>query len=75
MSAAYPTPGGVDPKELDDRVEEMNDRGLARKEPRPASLQPGPLAEVPGYPPLCAHGMNSLTDRGYELALGRLCRG
>lgn len=75
MSAAYPTPGGVDPKELDDRVEEMNDRGLAKKEPRPAPPHAGPPAEVPGYPPLCAHGMNSLTDRGYELALRRLRRG
>ena len=35
----------------------------------------GPLAEAPGYPPLCAHGMNSLTDRGYDQALARLHRG
>src|SRR5947209_4657644 len=28
MSATYPTPGGVDPDELDDQVEEMCDRGL-----------------------------------------------
>ena len=32
-------------------------------------------SETAGYPPLCAHGMNSLTDRGYDLALGRLRRG
>jgi hypothetical protein len=29
-------------------------------------------SETAGYRPLCAHGMNSLTDRGYDLALGRL---
>ena len=66
MNAAYPTPGGVDPKELDDQVEEMYDRGLASEKPRPAPPGAGPLAEAPGYPPLCAHGMNSLTDRGYD---------
>jgi hypothetical protein len=32
-------------------------------------------SETAGYRPLCAHGMNSLTDRGYDLALGRLRRG
>ena len=31
-------------------------------------------ARLTDYPPLCAHGMNSLTDSGYELALGRLGR-
>jgi hypothetical protein len=75
MNATYPTPGGVDPKALDDQVEEMCDRGLAPEELRPAPPHAGALAEAPGYPPLCAHGMNSLTDRGYELALGRLRRG
>ena len=42
---------------------------------RPAPPHAGALAEAPGYPPLCAHGMNSLTDRGYDLALRRLRRG
>ena len=75
MNASYPTPEGVDPRELDELVEGMYDRGLATEEPRPAPPHAGPLAEAPGYPPLCAHGMNSLTDRGYDLALGRLRRG
>ena len=72
MNAKYPTPGDVDPKELDDQVEEMYGRGLAPKKPRPAPPHGGALAETPAYPPLCAHGMNSLTDRGYDLALERL---
>ena len=45
---------------------------VARGEPRPATPHAGLLAEVSGYPRLCAHGMNSLTDRGYDLALRRL---
>ena len=32
-------------------------------------------SETAGYRPLCAHGMNSLTDTGYDLALRRLRRG
>jgi len=75
MSATYPTPGGVGRRELDDQVDDMYDRGLAPEEPRPAHPHAGALAEPPGYPPLCAHGMNSLTDRGYDLALARLRRG
>jgi hypothetical protein len=57
------------------QVEEMYDRGVAPEEPRPASPQGGALAHAAGYPPLCVHGMNSRTDRGYDLALGRLRRG
>jgi hypothetical protein len=72
MNASYPTPEGADPRELDELVEGMYDRGLATEEPRPAALDAGPLAKAPGYPPLCAHGMNSLTDRGYDHALARL---
>ena len=75
MNASYPTHEGVDPRELDELVEGMYDRGLATEEPRPAPPHAGPLAEAPGYPPLCAHGMNSLTDRGYDHALARLRRG
>ena len=67
--------GGVDATELDDQVQEMYDRGLTTEEPRAATPHAGPLAEASGYPPLCAHGMNSLTDRGYDLALARLHRG
>jgi hypothetical protein len=74
MNASYPTPEGVG-RELDDVVDGMYDRGLATEEPRPAPPHGGALAEAPGYPPLCAHGMNSLTDRGYDVALGRLRRG
>jgi hypothetical protein len=70
MSDAHPTPGGVDPRELDDQVEEMYDRGLVPEEPRAAA----PYASPPGYPPLCAHAMNSLTDRRYDLALAHASR-
>lgn len=75
MSATYPTHGREGPKERDDEVEEMYDHGLAHEKPRPAAPHAGALTEAAGYPPLCAHGMNSLTDRGYDLALGRLRRG
>ena len=75
MSGAYPTPVCIGPKDLDDQIEEIYDRGVAPEEPRPASPHGGALAEAAGYPPLCAHGMNSLTDRGYDFALGRLRRG
>jgi arsenite methyltransferase len=44
-------------------------------EPRAAASRAGALAAAPGYPPLCAHGMNSLTDLRYDLALARLRRG
>lgn len=74
MSATYPTLGRVGPKGVDDQCEEMYDRGLAAEEPQPAPPHAGALAEA-GYPPRCAHGMNSLTDSGYDLALGRLRRG
>jgi hypothetical protein len=73
--ATYPTHGGVDPEELDGQVEETYDRDVVTAEPRPAPRDAGPLAEAPGYPPLCAHGMNSFVDRGYDLALARLRRG
>jgi hypothetical protein len=75
MSATYPTPECVGPKERDDEVEEMCDRGLAPEKRRFAPFHTGAPAEAAGYRPLCAHGMNSLTDRGYDLALGRLRRG
>ena len=47
---------------------------VATEEPRPAP-HARPLAEAPRYPPLCVHGMNSLSDSGYDLALARLRRG
>lgn len=73
MNASYPTPEGVDPRELDELVDGMYDRGLPPETPRPAPPHSGAL-EAPGYPPLCAHGMSSLTERGYDVALGRLRR-
>jgi hypothetical protein len=66
--------GGVDPEALDDQVAEMY-RDVANEEPRPAAPRSRPLGAALGYPPLCAHGMNSFTDRGYDLALARLRHG
>ena len=74
MNASYPTGEGVAPKGLGEQVEGTYDRGVAAGDPRPAPPHADPLAETPGYPPLCAHGMNSLTDRGYDHALARLHR-
>jgi hypothetical protein len=74
MNASYATREGVDPKELDEHIEGTRERGFATEDPRPAP-HAEPLAETPGYRPLCAHGMNSLTDRGYDHALARLHRG
>ena len=75
MNASYPTRDGVDPKELDEHAERTYDRGFATEDPRPAAPHADPVAVTPGYPPLCPHGMNSLTDRGYGHALARLHRG
>ena len=66
--------GGVDPEALDDRVAEKY-RGVATEESRPAPPHARPLCEPLGYPPICAHGMNSFADRRYDLALARLRRG
>ena len=63
----------MDPEALDDQVAKMH-RDVASEEPRPP-LPARPLGEALGYPPICAHGMNSFTDRGYDLALARLRRG
>ena len=65
---------GVDPEALDDQAAEMY-RGVATEEPRPAPPRARSLGEALGYPPLCAHGMNSFADRGYDLALARLRHG
>ena len=75
MKASCPTPERVDSKELDEQVEGTYDHRFASENPRPAPPHADPLAETPGYPPLCAYGMNSLTDRGYDHALARLRRG
>jgi hypothetical protein len=74
MNPSYPTRAGVDPKELDEHVEGTYERGCATEHQRAAPSHPDPLAETRGYPPLCAHGMNPLTDRGYDQALARLHR-
>ena len=71
MNATHRTPGCIGPKDLDDQVGEMYDRGVVPEEPRPAAPYADALAEAAGYPPLCVHGMNPLTDRGYDLAVGR----
>jgi hypothetical protein len=64
--------GGVAPEARDDR--EVR-RGVAAAEPRPAPAHARPLGEDLGYPPVCAHRMNSFTDGDYGLALARLRRG
>ena len=66
--------GGVDSEALDDQVAEMY-RDVATEEPRPAPPRVRSLGKALGYPPLCAHGMNSFADTGYGLALARLRRG
>ncbi len=66
--------GGVDPEARDDQVAEMY-RGVATEAPRPAPPRARPLGETVGHPPLCAHGMNSFADGGYDLALARLRHG
>jgi hypothetical protein len=63
--------GGVDPEPLDDHVAKLH-RDMAREEPRPPAH---PFGEAVGYPPNCAHGMSSFTDRRYDLALARLRHG
>jgi hypothetical protein len=74
MNAVHPSPEGVGPKDLADQVEEKHDRGLAPEKPRFGPYGSARV-EAPDYPPLCAHGMNSLTDKGYDVALERLRRG
>ena len=74
MSASYPTPEWVGPNERDDEVEETYDRGLAPREAATCPFSHG-AGEAAGYRPLCAHGMSSLADRAYDLALGRLRHG
>jgi hypothetical protein len=63
--------GSVEPDALDDQVAKLH-RDMAGEKPRPHAH---PLGEALGYPPNCAHGMNSFADRRYELALARLRRG
>ena len=64
----------MDPEVLDNRVAETYPRGVATEEPQPAPPPTRPLGKARGYPPLCAHGMNS-SARRYDLALARLRRG
>ena len=67
--------GGLDPEAPDDQVAQMSHRGVATEEPRAARSRTRLPSEALGNPPLCAHGMNSFADRGYDLALVRLRRG
>ena len=60
---------------LADQVAEMYRRVVSTEEPQHGPPHTRPLSKAPGYPPLCAHGMNSFADRGYDLALARLGRG
>jgi hypothetical protein len=64
----------VDPADLDDQAAEMY-RGVASEERRPAPRRTRPRTEALGYPPLCAHSMNSFADTSYGLALARLRSG
>ena len=67
--------GGVDREQLDRQITEMY-RDVANETGRDLHFPTGrPLAETLGYPPRCAHGMNSFLDRDYGLALARLRRG
>jgi hypothetical protein len=63
-------PGSVEPDALD--AHSKLHRDMADEEQRPAAH---PLGEASGYPPNCAHGMNSFADGRYDLALARLLRG
>jgi hypothetical protein len=67
--------GGVDPEALDDQTAESYHRDLATEKPQPAAPHTRPLSEALSYPPLCAHGMSSLAEHRYDLALARLRRG
>ena len=69
-NTTYPAAGGGDREQLDRQITEMY-RDVADEEPHPAR----PDACRLGYPPLCTHGMNPLTDKDYALALARLRRG
>ncbi len=64
-------PGNVEPATLDDHVAKLR-RDTVGEEPRPSAH---PLGGAFGYPPNCAHGMNSFADGRYDLALARLRRG
>jgi hypothetical protein len=67
--------GGVDPEPLDDRAADAYHLDVATGERQPAPPHARPLSEALSHPPLCAHGMNSFTDRGYGLGLARPRRG
>jgi arsenite methyltransferase len=76
----YPTPGGVDPEELDRQIAEMY-RDVANEAGRDLHFPTGrPLAETLGYPAdllsrLPAHAVNSFAGVGYHLGLARLLPG
>jgi hypothetical protein len=63
--------GTVEPDALDDHVVKLH-CDMFGEESRPPVHLPG---EAFGYPPNCAHGMNSFADGRYDLALARLRHG
>ena len=79
MNITYPTPGGVDPVELDRHIAEMY-RDVANEAGRDLHFPTGrPLAEALGYPAdllgrLPAQAVRSFAGVGYHLGLARLLR-
>ncbi|MGB0096312.1 MAG: hypothetical protein WBP81_27705 [Solirubrobacteraceae bacterium] len=63
--------GDVEPEALDGHLAKLHRVFAGEQQRPPAEL----LGETSGYPPNCAHGMNSLTDGRYHRALARLRRG
>jgi arsenite methyltransferase len=79
-NATYPTPGDVDPAELDRHIAEMY-RDVANEAGRDLHFRKGrPLAEALGYPAdllgrLPAQAVSSFAGVGYDLGLDHLLRG
>ena len=67
--------GSSDPEGPDAQLAQISHRGPATEERRAAPPHTRPLSDTRGSLPLCAHGMNSLAESGYDLALARLRRG
>jgi arsenite methyltransferase len=79
-NTTYPTPGGVDPEELNRHIADMY-RDVANEAGRDLHFPTGrPVAEAVGYPAellrrLPAQGVNSFAGVGYHLGLARLLTG
>jgi arsenite methyltransferase len=80
MNATYPTPGGVDPEELDRHLAEMY-RDVANEAGRDLHFPTGRLlAQALGYPDdllgrVPAQAVSSFAGVGYHLGLARLLPG